>query len=213
MGTHTHTEGWTLHRARFYDLGTALFGGRMRRLHRRVLTVAAVTAGESVLDVGCGPGRLTLAAARSAGPGGEVLGIDASPEMIDFAAKKARRAGSKAAFRVAAIEALPLPDNHFDVVLANLMLHHLPGDLQRRGVAEVLRVLKPNGRFVAGDFRAAPGHGAGHLLNVFGLRRGSEYADHLRSLAEGVGFEAVRTEDGASRAFCVLYAQKPLKGH
>ncbi len=213
MRAHTHTEGATLHWARLHDLGSVLFGGRVRRLHQIVLAVAAVTTGERVLDVGCGPGRLTRGAASAAGATGEVIGIDASSEMIDHAVRKAKRAGSPAVFRVAAIEALPFSDNHFDVVFANLMLHHLPGDLQRRGVAEVLRVLKPRGRFVAGDFSAEPGHGVGHLLSVFGLRRGSEYAEHLRSLAEAGGFEAVRIEPGASAAFSVLFARKPAVRH
>jgi demethylmenaquinone methyltransferase/2-methoxy-6-polyprenyl-1,4-benzoquinol methylase/phosphoethanolamine N-methyltransferase len=209
----THTEGWTLHWAHLYDLGTAVLGRRVRQLHQSVLEVAAIASGERVLDVGCGPGRLTTAAARAAGPTGETLGIDASTEMVDLAVKKARRAGSPATFRVAAIEALPYPDSHFDVVLANLMLHHLPEDLQRRGLAEVLRVLKPNGRFVAGDFSAMPGHGVGHILSVLGLRRGSEHAEHLRSVAAAAGFEAIRIEPATSRAFCVIYARKPASAH
>lgn len=208
MTTHVTTAGRILHRARLYDLGTRLMGRRLRALHGALIELARIGPGERVLDVGCGPGRLTLAAAAAAGPGGEILGIDPSTEMIDLAAGKARDAGSPARFQVAAIEAIPAPDDHYDVVLASLMLHHLPPELQRRGLAEVLRVLKPAGRFVAADFRAMPGHGPGHILSVLGLRRGSAHADHLRSLAATAGFDAPRIEPGP-RAFCLLHASKP----
>src|SRR6266511_2927373 len=151
-----------------YDLGTALSGGQVRALHRRLLERAAIVPGNRVLDAGCGPGRLTLAAAQAVGPTGETLGIDPSSEMIGLATRKAARAQSAARYQIAGIEAIPAPDDHFDVVLASLMLHHLPPDLQRRGLAETLRVLKPNGRFVALDFSATPGHGIGHILCLFG---------------------------------------------
>ncbi|HYX92266.1 MAG TPA: class I SAM-dependent methyltransferase, partial [Myxococcaceae bacterium] len=176
---------------------------------RGVLELAAIAPGERVLDVGCGPGRLTLAAALAAEATGETVGIDASPEMIQVATRKAMRAGSSAQFRVAAIEAIPSEDNHFDVVLANLMLHHLPLELQRRGVAEVFRVLKPNGRFIVAEFSAAPRHGVGHLLCVLGVRRGSDHAEHLRSLAGAAGFESIQVAPATSSAFCLLSARKP----
>jgi len=204
-------ESRVLHWARFYDLGTSLMGGRVRALHRRMIERAAIAPGERVLDVGCGPGRLTLAAAGAAGSG-ETLGIDPSPEMIALARRKASGAGSAATFRVAGIEAIPVPDDHFDVVLASLMLHHLPAELQGRGLAEVFRVLAPGGRFVALDFSAMPGHGIGHLLCVFGLRRGSEHADHLGALAREARFESVEVTP-ESRAFSLLHASKPVPRH
>jgi ubiquinone/menaquinone biosynthesis C-methylase UbiE len=209
MTTKAMTQGRTIHWARLYDLGTDLFGGRVRSLHHSLLELAAIAPGDRVLDVGCGPGRLTLAAALAAGPSGETLGIDPSPEMIELATQKATRSGSPALFRIAAVEAIPAPDDHFDAVLASLMLHHLPPELQRRGVGEVLRVLKPKGRFVIADFSATPGHGIGHLLCVLGLRRGSEHAEHLRSLVGAAGFEGIRIEPVTSRAFCLLHARKP----
>jgi ubiquinone/menaquinone biosynthesis C-methylase UbiE len=132
--------------------------------------------------------------------------------MIELASRKATGAGSPATFRVAAIEAIPAPDDHFDAVLASMMIHHLPAELQRRGIAEVLRVLKPGGRFVAADFSATPGHGIGHVLCVFGLRKGSGHAEHLRSLAAGAGFQSIQVQAATSRAFCLLRATKPAPG-
>jgi ubiquinone/menaquinone biosynthesis C-methylase UbiE len=200
------TEGKTLHHAHLYEFGTALFGRRLRTLHRSVLARAAIAPGQRVLDVGCGPGRLTLAAAQAAGRTGETLGLDASPEMIALAQKKAAAAGSPATFRVAAIEAMPVLDEHFDVVLASLMLHHLPEALQRRGLAEVRRVLRPGGRFVVLEFSAPPGHGLGHLLTVLGLRRGAAYAEALGARLSEAGFVEVAVEP-AGRGFSVIAAR------
>lgn len=210
--TTLNTEGRTLRWARLYDLGTTLMGRPIRALQGRLLEQAAIAPEERVLDVGCGPGRLTQEAARAAGPGGETLGIDASPEMIALARRKAARAGSLATFRLAAIEAIPTPDSRFDVALASLMLHHLPEDLQRRGLAEILRVLKPEGRFVALEFSAMPGHGLGHLLAMFGLPRGTEHAEHLRRRVEEAGFIRVEVAP-AGRAFFVLRARKRKSIH
>jgi SAM-dependent methyltransferase len=123
------------------------------------------------------------------------------------ATQKAARSKHPARFQIAGIEAIPAPDDHFDVVLASLMLHHLPPELQQRAFAEVRRVLKPNGRFVALDFSATPSHGFGHLLSVLGLRRGSEHAEKLRSLAAAAGFEPAEIEPTGRGAFSVVRAQ------
>jgi SAM-dependent methyltransferase len=97
--------------------------------------------------------------------------------MIDVAKEKAAKAGSAIDFQVALIEALPFPAATFDLVTSSLMLHHLPDDLKRTGLAEIRRVLKPGGRFVAMDFAAhshsphGPGRPLGHLLAIFGHAR------------------------------------------
>jgi ubiquinone/menaquinone biosynthesis C-methylase UbiE len=207
----TLTEGQVIHWARLYDFGIGLYRGRAA-LHRRVVELAAIAPGDRVLDAGCGPGRVTLAAALAAGPKGETLGIDPAPEMVALATRKAAKAGSSAVFKVAGVEAVPAPDDHFDVVLTTLVLHHLPGDLQRRGLEEIFRVLKPNGRFVALDFSATPGHGLGHVLRLLGHHQhGFEHAEHLRAAAAAAGFEPVEVERAASPTFFFLKARKPLK--
>jgi ubiquinone/menaquinone biosynthesis C-methylase UbiE len=128
--------------------------GREQAFREKTLDLARLRAGESVLDVGCGTGTLALAAQARVGPSGTVCGIDASPEMIARARRKAQRAGVRVVFQNAVIEALPFPDAHFDVVLSTLMLHHLPRPARALGAREVRRVLKPGGRALAIDFGA-----------------------------------------------------------
>lgn len=152
------TAGLILHRAAPYDLLLWLLTlGRERSFRERALGLAHLSAGESVLDIGCGTGTLAVVAKRQVGQAGRVCGIDASPEMIARASKKARKTGEEVDFRNALVESMPFPDGQFDVVLSTLMLHHLPGKLRNQCAAEVRRVLKPGGRLLAIDFGTAPG--------------------------------------------------------
>jgi ubiquinone/menaquinone biosynthesis C-methylase UbiE len=150
------TTGSVLHRPRSYDLLVwVLTLGRERAFREKVVGLARLEGGESVLDVGCGTGTLTIAAKRMVGSGGRVCGIDASPEMIGRARDKNAKAGVEVDFRNAVVEALPFGDGEFDVVLASMMLHHLPEDVRRKCVCEIRRVLKPDGRLLAVDLGGA----------------------------------------------------------
>lgn len=152
------TAGLVLHRAAQYDLMLWLLTlGRERGFRERALGLAHLSAGESVLDIGCGTGTLTIAAKRQVGQEGHVYGIDASPEMIARAGKKARKANLEVDFKNAFVESLPFHGGQFDVVLSSLMLHHLSGKLRNQCASEVRRVLKPGGRVLAIDFGTAPG--------------------------------------------------------
>lgn len=208
-GATPDTEGKIIRWARLYDLGTTIISfGRIGALRRTLVELAAIAQGERILDVGCGPGRLTILARTVAGPSGEACGIDPAPEMVALARRNAARAGVKVRFEVGAIETLPYPDDHFDVVLSSLMLHHLPDELKRRGLAEVRRVLKPGGRFVAVDFAAIPGDGFGHVLCVLGLRRGWDHAERLRQMFREVGLEAVEMGSTGHRGLAFVRGRK-----
>jgi ubiquinone/menaquinone biosynthesis C-methylase UbiE len=158
--SHSHgekTRGLLLDRGWRYDLEVWFFDtfvvrGEIDRLRHRVLDQADLSAGDSLLDVGCGTGTLTIQAARRLGGAGRVIGIDPAPRQIARARSKARRASVAAEFQPGVIEHLPFPDATFDVVTSTLMMHHLPDDLRRQGLAEIARVLRPQGRLVLADF-------------------------------------------------------------
>ena len=160
------TRGRLIHWASHYDLVTGVFMlGRERSVREMTIGMAQVKPGDKVLDVGCGTGSLTLVAAAHAGTTGEVHGIDASPEMIVVAQKKAKRAGLDVDFQIGLIEQIAFPDNYFDIVLSSLMLHHLPDDLKERGFDEIRRVLKPGGRFFAVDFEPPTSPVVRHIVS------------------------------------------------
>src|SRR4030067_118878 len=112
---------------------------------------------------GAGPGAWGW---RRRGRG--VRGTAAAREMIEQARRKAAKAGAKADFRVALIEELPFGEAEFDLVLSSFMLHHLPDGVKRKGLAEVRRVLKPGGRFLAVGVGGARPAGIRQLLAVLG---------------------------------------------
>jgi demethylmenaquinone methyltransferase/2-methoxy-6-polyprenyl-1,4-benzoquinol methylase/phosphoethanolamine N-methyltransferase len=205
-----HTEGKTIRWARLYDLGTTLLSfGQLAALRRTVVELAGIRSGERILDVGCGPGRLAIVAGTTAGPRSEICGIDPAPGMVELARRKAAQATVRARFEVGVIEALPFPDEHFDVALSTLMLHHLPDELKRRGLAEIHRVLKPAGRLVAVDFGATPGGGVGHLLCVLRLRTGWDHAERLSAMIREAGFDAVEMGATGHRALAFVRGRKP----
>ena len=147
------TGGIVLHSPALYDFTVWLaFLGKEHAFRDKVLELARVAKGESVLDVGCGTGTLAIAAKRRVGPAGAVHGIDASPEMLARADQKARRASAEVFFRNGLAEALPFPDAQFDVVLSTVMLHHLPRQARLQCAREIRRVLRPDGRVLAVDF-------------------------------------------------------------
>ncbi len=123
---------------------------RDRTLKRRVLTRAAITSGEQVLDVGCGTGTLAAAAARAA-PGVQVTGLDADPAILGPARRRARDHSLEIDFDEGMSTALPYADASFDLVLSTLFFHHLADDAKRETATELVRVLRPGGRIVVGD--------------------------------------------------------------
>lgn len=100
-------------------------------------------AGMQVLDVGCGPGSITIGLAEAVAPG-QVVGIDIQPATVERARDLAAKRGvNNVRFETADIYALPFPDHTFDAVFANAALMHLREPM--RALVELRRVLRPGG--------------------------------------------------------------------
>lgn len=113
-------------------------------------SLGPIHPGESVLDIGCGGGLDSLVAAFMAGLLGKVIGIDISPEMIGRANNNLQKTSlKKVSFQEFSGEALPFPDNSFDVVISNGVFNLIPDKLG--ALQEADRVLKPEGRLMIAD--------------------------------------------------------------
>ena len=166
---HSATEhGVTIGTPVHYDVFTSLFFlGRRRGAYQALVRASRVGAGQRVLDVGCGTGYFARLLAEAVGATGHVDGVDAAPEMVDYAQRRARRT-PQCTFQVGTAEALPFAADHFDAVVSSLFIHHLPERLQSVAIGEMQRVLKPGDAAVSGlprtarkglaDARGANGH-------------------------------------------------------
>lgn len=115
-----------------------------------------IRAGDHVLDVGCGTGRLALYVAGVVGPAGSVTGVDPSPHRVQLAAEKAAGA-TNARFAVGYGEDLgSLPDRGFDAVYYSAVFHWIED--KKAALREAYRVLNPDG--VIGIYTGCRGSGA-----------------------------------------------------
>jgi ubiquinone/menaquinone biosynthesis C-methylase UbiE len=133
--------GWDL-AAQTYE---ALWQAPLAAARQALLAAASLAPGEAVLDVACGTGLVSFAAARAVGPQGNVLGVDLSARMVDAAGRRVRAQQlPQVGFARMDAEALELPDAGFDAVLCALGLMYLPDPAQ--ALREMRRVLRPGGR-------------------------------------------------------------------
>jgi ubiquinone/menaquinone biosynthesis C-methylase UbiE len=123
---------------------------RIRELSEFAQRCRCVLEGQSALDFGCGVGRLTNALAQRFQ---RVIGIDISAEMIDKARTLARK--QNITFLVNRTDKLPFPDNSFDAVVTQLVLQHMPADLQLHYIAEMMRVIRIGGIVIFDTFEKA----------------------------------------------------------
>lgn len=136
MNPETYTPGTTPN--------VVAFMARRRAASHAAFFLAELRPGLRVLDVGCGPGTITLGLAAAVSPGGSVVGIDRTGEQFHDAAETARRDAIPARFQAASIYDLPFPDGSFDAVFAHALFEHLAEP--SRALDELHRVLVPGGR-------------------------------------------------------------------
>ncbi len=127
---------------------TMLGRGRIARL---ACDLAAVTADDHVVDVGCGPGTAAREAARR---GAEVTGVDPASVMLGMA-RRLTRGDLPVTWTEGTAEDLALPDGAATVVWSLATVHHWPR--LDEGLAEARRVLKPGGRFLVIERKTRPG--------------------------------------------------------
>jgi ubiquinone/menaquinone biosynthesis C-methylase UbiE len=190
-GSHVHEQDRDVGRfdrwAKRYDRSVfQLFF--FRRVHGRIEAALSPTAGEIVLDVGCGTGALAVTLVEASGT--RVVGVDPAPAMVAAAREKSGERGPF--FAVAAAEHLPFSDCSFDAAVSAVSAHHWqdPGN----GFLEVFRVVRPGGRLVVAD--------VGSLGPVMGAMKRIRRIDphhhrgwtlrQLANLVYGAGFHDVR---------------------
>jgi SAM-dependent methyltransferase len=114
---------------------------------RLLVDALSLGAGDSVLDVACGPGIVAAAIAPHAG---EVVGVDLTPEMVELARRRCADAGiDNARFDIGDVTELPYGDGEFTRVVCRYALHHVTDP--RAVVGEMARVCAPGGRVVVAD--------------------------------------------------------------
>jgi demethylmenaquinone methyltransferase / 2-methoxy-6-polyprenyl-1,4-benzoquinol methylase len=133
-----------------YDLmNTAMTAGLHHRWRARAADLALIGPGSRVLDVATGTGDLAIELARRVWPGGEVVGSDFAEGMLDRARTKVARGGERSVrprFEWADAMALPYADDSFDSATVGFGARNF--DDLGRGLAELVRVVRPGGRVV-----------------------------------------------------------------
>lgn len=176
----------------------ALFG----QWPERVLDLAAVGPGHSVLDVGCGTGVLARAARRRIGPTGRVAGVDPNEGMLAVA----RESASAVDWRAGFAEELPFETGSFDRVLSQFAAMFFED--RERSLEEMARVLSENGTAVVvtwASLEEAPGYAA--LTELLDDLFGGEAAVALRA-----PFSLGQTED-LHRLVSVAFADVTVERH
>lgn len=174
--------------------------------------LAALRAGETVLDLGSGGGIDVLLSARRVGPTGKAYGLDMTDEMLGLARENQRKAGvQNVEFLQGEIENIPLPNDSVDVVISNCVIN-LSGD-KGRVLQEAFRVLRPGGRFAVSDVIVRGPVPTQIRKNVelwIGCIAGALEESEYRMRLAAAGFEAIEVEP--TRIYKVEDARQFLRG-
>jgi len=177
------------------------------------LRAAAVSKGETVLDLGSGAGFDAFLAAKLVGPEGHVIGVDMTEEMVEKAKEHAARrqsgGGPTVEFRHGMIEDLPVEDNSIDVIISNCVINLSPD--KPAVFREAFRVLKPGGRIAVSDIvltKPLPAVIRERLSAYVGCIAGASLIQDYVGAMSAAGFSGIETT--TKHAFDVLAADDPV---
>lgn len=208
----TNNEQWhlTANAAHLYDRYVARY--ILSPWVPSLLDAGELAAGERVLDVACGTGVVTRAAAERVGACGHVVGVDLNPEMIEVAKSLPAPTGAPIEWVARSALNLGMEDARFDAVLCQQGLQFFPDKVV--ALREMRRVLKCDGRLAlsvwnnAGHYNSAVGRALAEFVSNevsarFCASRQTPSAEELQRLATAAGFAAVKVR--ISRVTLHLY--------
>jgi SAM-dependent methyltransferase len=167
--------------------------------------IAALRAGETVLDLGSGAGFDCFLAAKQVGPTGRTLGVDMTPAMVSKARSNAARVGAtNVEFRLGEIEHLPISDTSVDVILSNCVVNLSPD--KAAVFHEAFRVLRAGGRLAISDVVALapiPSEMRSRVEAFTGCVAGAIAVDDVARLLQEAGFVDVQVTPRADASACI----------
>jgi demethylmenaquinone methyltransferase/2-methoxy-6-polyprenyl-1,4-benzoquinol methylase len=168
-----------------------------RSLRRRAVDELELAPGETVLDLGCGPGGSLALLADRVAPGGRVVALDYSAAMVRRARERARRQGLAVEVVRADAARLPLRPGSVDAAFASLSLSAMPA--AERAVDAVATALAPDGRFAVLDGTVPDWPLAGVVRRLY-ARAANWQGNDVRGLVEGAfaDVERVATFDAGA---------------
>ena len=163
--------------------------------------LAALQAGEVVLDLGAGGGFDVFIAGRKVGPSGRAIGVDMTPEMLakarhNIVSYRERAGFENVEFRLGEIEHLPVSDASVDVVISNCVLNLSPDKSQVW--REIARVLKPGGRVAVSDIalrQALPPAILKSVEALVGCVAGAVLVSETERMAQAAGLEEMHLNE------------------
>jgi arsenite methyltransferase len=161
------------------------------------VALASLKKGETVMDLGSGPGFDCFLASNKVGKSGKVIGIDMTPEMLDRARENARKGNyENVEFRLGEIENLPVADNSVDVIISNCVINLAPD--KKRVFEEAYRVLRPGGRIMVSDMvliKELPDVVKNSIEAYIGCLSGAIKKDEYIAAIKNAGFMDVKIFD------------------
>jgi SAM-dependent methyltransferase len=177
--------------------------------------LAALEAGEVVLDLGSGGGFDVFIAGRKVGPVGRVIGVDMTPEMLQKARHNLetyRQSGlNNIEFRLGEIEHLPVADGSVDVVISNCVINLSPDKPQVW--REIARVLKPGGRVAVSDLallKPLPPVIIGMMEALIGCISGGVLVSETERMAREAGLQNIELNQKPAYVEGMVEWQDPL---